>query len=72
MYVCSTKGVLRFAFCEFAGLIFGGAYTWGGGGGLIFEILRYFVKQILKILNLSKNSSSKLFSEEGSRSIIDI
>ena len=70
MYVCSTKGVLRY---EFAGLIFGGAYTWeGGGGGLIFEILRYFVKQILKILNLSKNSSSKLFSAEGSRSIIDI
>ena len=68
MYVCSTKGVLRY---EFAGLIFGGAYTWGGGG-LIFEILRYFVEQILKILNLSKNSSSKLFSAGGSRSIIDI
>ena len=66
MYVCSTKGVLRY---EFAGLIFGGAYTWGG---LIFEILRYFVKQILKILNLSKNSSSRLFSAGGSRSIIDI
>ena len=66
MYVCSTKGVLRY---EFAGLIFGEAYTWGG---LIFEILRYFVKQILKILNLSKNSSSRLFSAGGSRSIIDI
>ena len=40
--------------------------------GLIFEILRYFVEQILKILNLSKNSSSKLFSAGSSRSMIDI
>ena len=47
MYVCSTKGVLRY---EFAGLIFGGAYTWRGlyMGGLIFEILQYFVKKIFE------------------------
>ena len=71
MYVCSTKGVLRY---EFAGLIFGGAYAWRVlyMGRLIFEILRYFVKKILKILNLSKNSSSKLFSAGSSQSIIDI
>ena len=46
MYVCSTKGVLRY---EFAGLnIWWGLYLGGGGGELIFEILRYFVKQIFE------------------------
>ena len=51
-----------------------GAYIWRSlyMEGLIFEFLRYFVKKILKILNLSKNSSSKLFSAGSSRSIIDI
>ena len=51
-----------------------GAYIWRSlyMDGLIFEFLRYFVKKILKILNLSKNSSSKHFSAGSSRSIINI
>ena len=33
-----TEGLLRYLF---GGLIFGGALTWDGGGGLIFGIVRY-------------------------------
>ena len=78
MYACMYGGAKIKHLCMFNEGFFAlrvcGAYIWRSlyMEGLIFEILRYFVEQILKILNLSKNSSSKLFSAGSSRSMIDI
>ena len=78
MYACMYGGAKIKHLCMFNEGFFAlrvcGAYIWRSlyMEGLIVEFLRYFVKKILKILNLSKNSSSKLFSAGSSRSIIDI
>ena len=58
-FFCITS--LRGLYLE--GLIHGGAY---------FPNFAVFCQKNLKILNLSKNSSPKLFSAGRSRSIIDI